>query len=360
MNSSSGWPGVREQILARYLTLLAQANSPLLDAGAPALAQLKTQLLAVVDTVHAKLLGVPEVSPETSDTRLSESIGRTRATAKIHPSQSLRAASMIFEAAITSISKELRDAGIPNPELTAAVALNAEILERMSAAARAYVEFLLDKAESSNRDERRRLSRELHDVAAPAVAVGLQNLELYEVYAGSDAERAMLKIAAARQSLIDALATIRSLSAQSRESVAAHGLVEAIQRYLDTLPAQTEPRFRVKGSLAEVPLSYAEELFLIIREAVRNAVDHGKSGRVSVSLVASEGEVRAQIVDDGVGFDVEEALEAQHVGIEAMYERADLLGAHLEISSKSGKGTTVRISVSLPSDTNSTGEASHE
>jgi signal transduction histidine kinase len=345
------WRDARQRILARYLELLAEAGSPLLRAGAPVRRQVEDQLLGVVDAVHARLTGNGSVPVDGSGARLSENIGRTRATARIHPSQSLRAASMIFEAALPTLAEELRRAGAATPELTAGLALNTEILERMSAAARAYVDYLLDKAHSSNRDERRRLSRELHDVAAPTVAIALQNLELYDVYAQVDPERASDKIDAARQSMIDALATLRSLAAQSRESVAANGLVEAIHRYLDTLPPEVKTELVSRGEFSALALSYAEEVFLIVREAVRNAVDHGKPTRVSVNISMRPGELRARITDDGIGFHVSNTLAREsHVGIDSMFERADLLGANLKITSKPGSGTTVAISISLPAN----------
>jgi signal transduction histidine kinase len=345
------WRDARQRILARYLELLAEAGSPLLRAGALVRRQVENQLLGVVDAVHARLTGNGSVPVDGSGARLSENIGRTRATARIHPSQSLRAASMIFEAALPTLAEELRRAGAATPELTAGLALNTEILERMSAAARAYVDYLLDKAHSSNRDERRRLSRELHDVAAPTVAIALQNLELYDVYAQVDPERASDKIDAARQSMIDALATLRSLAAQSRESVAANGLVEAIHRYLDTLPPEVKTELVSRGEFSALALSYAEEVFLIVREAVRNAVDHGKPTRVSVNISMRPGELRACITDDGIGFHVSNTLAREsHVGIDSMFERADLLGANLKITSKPGSGTTVAISISLPAN----------
>ena len=219
----------------------------------------------------------------------------------------------------------------------------------MAAAARAYVDLLLDKAQSSNRDERRRLSRELHDVAAPAVAVGLQNLELFDLYSDSDPERAAAKIQAARRSLLDALATIRSLSAQSREAVGSSGLTEAIRRYLDTIDPNIQRSVTVRGDLDSVSLSYAEELFLIVREAVRNAVDHGRPNSIAVVLDMMPGRLLASVCDDGCGFQYSQLHPPSlGVGIASMHERAELLGAALNIESAPGKGTEVRIDLSLP------------
>jgi signal transduction histidine kinase len=360
-DSFGDWTETRERILESYLTLLADDHSPLLDAGPAVLRQVKGQLLGVVDAVHAKLVSAQDRELERRGASLSETIGRTRATARIHPSQSLRAASLIFEAALPYLASSLRAAGAPTPELTAGLMLNNEILQRMSAAARAYVDYLLDKAQNSNRDERRRLSRELHDVAAPSVAIALQNLELFEVYAKSDPERAGDKIDSARQSLIDALGTIRNLSAQSRESVAANGFAEAVRRYVDALHSDLKVEVTTLGDLNAVALDYAEELFLIIREAVRNAADHANATHVSVVLSHRPGKLDARVVDDGVGFDVSRTMAGEpHVGIESMYERADLLGANLKIASRAKKGTTVSISVSLPAEQRSIARAAEE
>jgi signal transduction histidine kinase len=92
-------------------------------------------------------------------------------------------------------------------------------------------------------------------------------------------------------------------------------------------------------------------VFLIVREAVRNAVDHGTPTRVSVNISMRPGELRARITDDGIGFHVSNTLAREsHVGIDSMFERADLLGANLKITSKPGSGTTVAISISLPAN----------
>jgi len=176
------WPEARAAILTCYLELLEAADSPLLSAGREVRRQVEAQLLGVVDAVARQI--DPRCSQVDVDgVDLSELIGRTRADAGIHPSQSLQAASMIFEAALPFIAEFVEPREGESAELVAGVVLNREILARMAAAARAYVDYLLDKAHKTNHDERRRLSRELHDVAAPAIAVAIHNLELWDIYA---------------------------------------------------------------------------------------------------------------------------------------------------------------------------------
>ncbi len=343
------WRRDRKQILDRYRELLHQAGSPLL-AHEAIMKQVEAQLYSVVDDVAAAFGMVAEaVGDEEPEDPLSESIGRSRAEAGIHPAQSLQAASLIFEAALPTIARMLAELGDQTPELTAGRLLNAAILERMALAARAYVDLLLDKAHGSNRDERRRLSRELHDVAAPSVAMGLQNLELYEVYADSDPARAAVKLAAARQSMLDALATIRNLSAQSRENVGVSGLQEAIRSYLGTVPTDIGTELNVQGNLGHISLAYSEELYLILREAVRNAVDHGRPRHIKIEIRSGSGELFAQVRNDGPGFSLKRTLgSGHHVGLDSMRERAELLGAQLTIKSEARTGTTISVSISLP------------
>jgi signal transduction histidine kinase len=287
--------------------------------------------------------------PDEDDPELSEAIGRSRASAGIHPSQSLHAATLIFEAGLPTIARRLADAGDPTPELTAGRLLNATILERMAAAARSYVDHLLAKAHGSNRDERRRLSRELHDVAAPAVAVGLQNLELFNLYSVSDPAKAAAKLQSVRQSMLDALATIRGLAAQSRENVGDRGLEEAIRSYLDDVPTDIRTTLTFEGDEASASLAYVEELYLIIREAIRNAVDHAIPHSITVVIGISEGLLRAEVRNDGRGFSVENVMSsAPHVGIQSMYERAELIGARLTIKSRPRAGTIVAVLIPLP------------
>jgi signal transduction histidine kinase len=103
----------------------------------------------------------------------------------------------------------------------------------------------------------------------------------------------------------------------------------------------------VDGDVDAIPLALAEELFLIVREAARNAIDHASPQHLAIELRVGPGIVRATIRDDGSGFDVPRTmLHERHVGLDSMYERAELLGARLTIESKPGAGTTIGIVVS--------------
>jgi signal transduction histidine kinase len=351
--SHGAWlsPADRDRISTRYHDLLRRDDSPLLMVE-----QIRNQLLEQLDEVLTAVerylqTGRGETSPSVSmdaPAELSLQIGAERASAGIHPVQSLHAASLIFEAALPVVAEALTAAGHESAGLTAGLALNRAIMDRMMAASSTYVDYLLTKVHGSHRDERRRLARELHDMAAPAVAVGLQNIDLHGVYAKTDELKAADHLATARSCLLDALSIIRDLSAQTREAVGRSGLAEAIRRYAETLPTAISVRFDTAGDLGRLHAAHREEVFLIVREAIRNAVSHASPKQISVTIVA-DGQLVAEIVDDGTGFDTDSMLadHTRSVGLNSMRERAELLGGAIVVTSRLGRGTQVWLSVPI-------------
>jgi signal transduction histidine kinase len=334
----SPWLGTRERIVLRYFDLLAQANSPLLAAGEPIQDQLRSQLLAIVDDAVG-------FTPPPTDPGLSATIGRDRASSGVHPSASLAAATMIFAASLEHVAAQLRANAVPDPLHTAALRLNAAILRRMADAAAYYVGFLLEKAGSAHRDEALRLSRELHDTVGPAIAIGLQNLDLIEYWSERNPEAARARIQSGREQLHDAMALVRALAAETRVSVEPAGLADALLRHLATLPKAITTTLTSSGALAALSPQYASETFLILREAVLNAARHAAPETVRVDVTVAGGTLVGTVSDDGRGFDVRST--AGGTGRASMQERADLIGAALDITSTLS-GTTVKLTVPLP------------
>jgi signal transduction histidine kinase len=91
------------------------------------------------------------------------------------------------------------------------------------------------------------------------------------------------------------------------------------------------------------------ETFLIVREAVRNALTHGFPQRVQVVVEIGIGELRAQVTDDGCGFEPSRT-GSQGVGVASMRERTALMGGEFFITSQPGAGTCVKVRLPLPAD----------
>jgi PAS domain S-box-containing protein len=195
-------------------------------------------------------------------------------------------------------------------------------------------------------EERRRLSRELHDRVAHDMALVHQSLELHAALKESDPERAETKMELAKAAAKEALHSTRNLSMELREPEVRHGLRAALSDLLrDVAPPAVDSRILVEGDEDPVPTDLRNQLFVILREAVRNAVRHSGCANIVVGLSISPESVVGFVEDDGRGFDAAESRWGG--GIRSMRERAALAGAKLDISPAPSRGTKVMVSVPL-------------
>jgi signal transduction histidine kinase len=101
----------------------------------------------------------------------------------------------------------------------------------------------------------------------------------------------------------------------------------------------------VEGELSRVPAEVSDELYMVLREAVRNALLHAGARSLRVRLASDGLELRAEVVDDGIGFDPKTGAG---VGVASMGERVQLLGGRLTVTSAPGLGTGVQARLPLP------------
>jgi two-component system sensor histidine kinase NreB len=87
-------------------------------------------------------------------------------------------------------------------------------------------------------------------------------------------------------------------------------------------------------------------LFRICQEALTNATKYSQSTQIRIRLTQEHAWVRLEVVDQGIGFDTEQAAAANSFGLRGIRERARLLGGHAMIDSAPGRGT--RVAVELP------------
>jgi signal transduction histidine kinase len=193
-------------------------------------------------------------------------------------------------------------------------------------------------------EERKRISRELHDRVAHAMAVAHQSLELHEALKQSDPEMAQAKMNLAKETTIEAMSLTRDLSQELRGAEVQSSLTAALSSLLEaTVPPGLERAVSVEGDEALVPPHVREQLFVILREGVRNAVSHSEAGHVEVGVRVSSEEVVGYVEDDGRGFAGEEGTARG--GVRSMKERTELVGGTFELSSGPGVGTMIRASI---------------
>jgi signal transduction histidine kinase len=192
--------------------------------------------------------------------------------------------------------------------------------------------------------ERKAIGRELHDRVAHAMGVVHQSLQLHEALRDRDPEKAAEKLGLAKRMTLQAMGQTRDLSRALRGEEAGEDLGAALSGMLsDLVPEGVARELSVSGEEGAISDEAREQLFLVLREAVRNAASHSGAAKISVS-VAVEGErVVGAVEDDGRGFEKTAGPE-EIGGLAHMAERASLLGGVCSVDSAPGEGTRVEVS----------------
>lgn len=195
--------------------------------------------------------------------------------------------------------------------------------------------------------ELRRIGRELHDRVAHTMTVAYQSLELYEEYRERDPERAAQKLELAKRMTTEAIEETQDLARAMREPEAVELEAALSELLLDVVPPEMDGKLSVVGEEREVSDEVREQLFFVLREAVRNAVSHSGASKVSVEVRIDSERVVGIVEDDGWGFDPKPPERAEAGGLAYMAERASLLGGTCSIESVLGEGTRVETSFPL-------------
>ena len=165
-------------------------------------------------------------------------------------------------------------------EVRTIIAVAQNVTERKRLQAERERLLVRERGARAAEEERKRISRELHDRVAHSMGVVHQSLQLYEALKESDPERARVKIDLAKETTLEAMSLTRNLSLELRGSeVREGGLSAALSGLLeDAVPPDLECDLSVEGDEALVPAHVREQLFAVLREGVRNAVSHSEAG----------------------------------------------------------------------------------
>lgn len=196
-------------------------------------------------------------------------------------------------------------------------------------------------------DERKRMSRELHDTLSQGFAGIFLHLESARRLIRENPEKSLSHVdeasGLAQRSLTSARASIRNLRT--------FGLGLDLERELNGLAVRMSASPEVKidcraASEHEVPEDIAWHLLRIAEEAVTNAIKHAEAARIEVRLHTAMAWVRLTVRDNGKGFDPQ-APRAAGYGLIGMRERLQQYRGMLEIVSAPGEGTEISASVML-------------
>jgi len=224
-----------------------------------------------------------------------------------------------------------------------------DVTEERSEGRRAtrYAELVVEAEE----DQRRRLSRELHDEPLQLFLHLARRLEslggtpgLPGAVAGSLGE--------ARMQALDAAARLRTLARDLRPPALDElGLAAALSSFLTDVEdeAGLVATFKVTGTEARLAPEIELGAFRIVQEAVRNTLRHAEASQLLVTVGFETDGLALSVSDNGRGFVVDGLGEqaSGHLGLLGMRERTRLLGGRLEVRSAPGQGTVVDATVPL-------------
>lgn len=204
---------------------------------------------------------------------------------------------------------------------------------------------------AAQEEERLRLARELHDDTIQAVIALKQRVQLAQKSVKDQNGRQPLKEleTLAEQTVENLRRMTRALRPIYLEDL---GLVTALEMLARETSQSNSLQVDFHQSGEEQRLSREVELALyrIAQEALSNVVRHSKAKRADVGIAFGHKEIKLEVGDDGVGFQMPKSptdfAPGGHFGLLGMRERAELIGARLEV--RSGAGTGTRLSVRLP------------
>jgi len=199
-------------------------------------------------------------------------------------------------------------------------------------------------------EERRKLSREIHDGPAQMLAnVMLRSQIIDKVYKQSP-EQGVKEIHDLRKMVRSALYEVRRIIYDLRPMALDDlGLIPTLKKYLSTIEEyndKTKISFVCVGSEKRIPSKYEVALFRLVQEAVQNALKHAEAREIVVKLELARKHVTVVVKDNGKGFDIREKKQ-DSFGLIGMRERVDLLDGNLTIDSSVGAGTVVMIQVPM-------------
>lgn len=204
-------------------------------------------------------------------------------------------------------------------------------------------------------DERKRISRDLHDDVSPNILILIQKLD-------NLTSNQRLKLSNYRESLkelriqaVAALESLRHCAQGLRPRVIDDlGLVAALEWIAEDFERDQhiETRVEVKGIERYIPPETQIVLFRIAQEALNNVRKHARASKVSIDVEGGDDYIMMTVTDNGKGFEVPERVEDMvrdgKLGLMGMYERTKLLDGTFHIKAKAGEKTEIIVRLPWP------------
>jgi signal transduction histidine kinase len=212
--------------------------------------------------------------------------------------------------------------------------------------------YYLREVTKAQEEERKRISRELHDETIQSLVVLSRRLDSLASTTSGMLEDCRLKLEELREQVNDTIQSIRRLSQDLRPAALDRlGLLSALEWLASDVAKYSgvETTVKIVGTERRLPEEAELVLFRITQEALRNVWRHSQATKAEITVVFDENRTRIAISDNGKGFKLPKSINDLardgKLGLAGMQERAQLLNGTVRVESEPGKGTKVIVDV---------------
>lgn len=204
---------------------------------------------------------------------------------------------------------------------------------------------------SGQEEERKKISRELHDEIGQILTAINVRLATLKEEAALNTTGLQKKIASTQRLVEKSMSTVHRFARELRPSLLDDlGLIPALHSYMRAFTKRTRVpiHFRAAAAVERLDSNKRTVLYRVAQEALTNIAKHANASLVTVSIQKLQGEACMKIHDNGKSFQVQPLLNAKKIkrlGLLGMRERVEMVGGSFAVESAPGKGTTIRAQI---------------
>jgi two-component system CheB/CheR fusion protein len=203
---------------------------------------------------------------------------------------------------------------------------------------------------NAQEEERRRVSRELHDDLSQKVAKLQFDVEMLDQQLPPDLMDGKKRLLAIRDEIGTLSDDLRRIARQLHPAALDHlGLAIAIRSYSQEFSEREglPVKFTARKVPARIPPEAASSLYRIVQEALRNVAKHAGQTSVEIRLTGGSKQLSLSIRDNGIGFDLHSVQHKGGLGLIGMQERVRLIRGEFSLETRPGRGAAIMIRVPL-------------
>jgi two-component system sensor histidine kinase DegS len=204
---------------------------------------------------------------------------------------------------------------------------------------------------TAQEEERKMISRELHDEIAQTLTGINVRLATLKLEAAANTRGLQKKIASTQRLVEKSVDIVHRFARELRPAVLDDlGLIPALHSFVKSFAKRSRLRINMRVLAGVEKLSSAKRtvLYRVAQEALTNVAKHARATRVQIDIRRSTGSICMEIKDNGKSFPVQRVLQAKgnkRLGLLGMRERVEMVGGTFKVESTSGQGTIVQAQI---------------